>query len=629
MRQHPHATTESADSSASDDESADDEPSLDHSGTPGSRFVGDLNPKCVFMTATSPDSNMTSTHDDIGVWLATKATQDTKRRSRRGSYHRFAPTVQQTFLPYLEDECVSLLPPQADLEALCSIYFKKVHPLLPAVDEIEFGTMQDSEPEKIMLQQTMCLVAATDPVAKDHLRLPSFPYVMTYSEFGQRISAAIKTALDINLVTDKIVLIQTLALLTFHMEGPDGGEISAANCALAVHYAQTVGLHIGRSRRGPRREYSETLFCCVWALDRLNAAFHGRPVLIHEHDLSINLQACIAKQTHAFRIFLQVIALLDKVITLYRPTTDLSVTGWEEGFPGFEELVADDGGCHVDPPVLGSFDPTRSDTKEKSTNFQHAATIETLYHAVAILSCRARSSHEAPRSTASSVRQSLSATRVTSVVGQEFNNQLSMLPIIPYAVSLSLSVAYRELRNSKIPMYRSRARALLQKNCSLLRELGGTFWSAEAMARLGEKTLKEMDRVYSSITGLRIGKQRQLSNASAGPAVSCTYPEGTATASSPIRASFSPGMGTGIASSDVTPGQQMAVQFNSPSQFDDRTRSMWSESFVVEQAATLMSSMTEIDIFSQFDSNFDLEGIDAVLAGNLSLSFPINYERII
>jgi len=26
------------------------------------------------------------------------------------------------------------------------------------------------------------------------------------------------------------------------------------------------------------------VFCCVWALDKLNAAFHGRPVLVHERD---------------------------------------------------------------------------------------------------------------------------------------------------------------------------------------------------------------------------------------------------------------------------------------------------------------------------------------------------------
>jgi hypothetical protein len=128
------------------------------------------------------------------------------------------------------------------------------------------------------------------------------------------------------------------------------------------------------------------------------------------------------------------------------------------------------------------------------------ATLETFYHAVAILSCRGESRDLAARSSSAQVRQSLSAARITSIAGQEFHDQLSMIPIVPYAVSLSLSVAYQNLRHTKVPMYQERARGQIQANCDLLRELGNIFWSASLMADMGEEIVREMDRVSNSLT---------------------------------------------------------------------------------------------------------------------------------
>src|SRR5947209_4918888 len=123
---------------------------------------------------------------------------------------------------------------------------------------------------------------------------------------------------------------------------------------------------------------------------------------------------------------------------------------------------------------------TRGQTAEglRSLTSFLQATIETLYHAVAMLSCRSQSLQEPPRSSASYVRQSLSAARVTTIVGEEFHGQLSLLPIVPYAVSLSLRISYRDLRLSKAPIFRTRARRQLLANCAILRELGNIFWSA-------------------------------------------------------------------------------------------------------------------------------------------------------
>lgn len=86
------------------------------------------------------------------------------------------------------------------------------------------------------------------------------------------------------------------------------------------------------------------------------------------------------------------------------------------------------------------------------------------------------------------------------MVGNECYKQLVLLPFVPYAVSLSLSVVYRDLRHSKIPMHRARSRKALEANCRILESLGEIFWSAAAMANMGNLTLKELDRVYSTVS---------------------------------------------------------------------------------------------------------------------------------
>jgi hypothetical protein len=128
------------------------------------------------------------------------------------------------------------------------------------------------------------------------------------------------------------------------------------------------------------------------------------------------------------------------------------------------------------------------------------ASIEVLYHAVAILSCHPISDGSDRQMLSSRrTRQIWSAERATALVGREFRDQLVPLPFIPYAVSLSLSVSYRELRRSKIPTHRARARSEMEVNCRVLEELGEISGSAAIMAEMGSITLKELDRVCTSV----------------------------------------------------------------------------------------------------------------------------------
>lgn len=119
--------------------------------------------------------------------------------------------------------------------------------------------------------------------------------------------------------------------------------------------------------------------------------------------------------------------------------------------------------------------------------------MELYYHCVAILSCRYKLTESLDGTRISSIRQGLAAVRIYSIVAVECDNQLPPHPIVPYAISLSMGVSYRQLRSSKLITHFNRAKASLEACCFLLEKMSPQWYSAEAMARLGRKALHQMD----------------------------------------------------------------------------------------------------------------------------------------
>jgi hypothetical protein len=126
-----------------------------------------------------------------------------------------------------------------------------------------------------------------------------------------------------------------------------------------------------------------------------------------------------------------------------------------------------------------------------------------------MLSFRTKTSEDWQRSSLAYIRQSLASLRVSSGTNDEVLHQLVLFPFVPYAVSLSLSVAYRVMRHSKVSIYRARARSDIQSNCVILSKLGDFFWSAATMATMGQLTIKEMDRVAAVVTSSERCRSRQ------------------------------------------------------------------------------------------------------------------------
>ncbi|KAJ4982960.1 hypothetical protein SVAN01_11560 [Stagonosporopsis vannaccii] len=530
----------------------------------GARFIGDMNPEGVFFaTADTEVRQKVSTRGSIGVWLAEHGGQPSRLADRctvplpRPSLFRgFRPAIRRAIMPILEEECLSTIPPVAHRNALRAAYFEKFHPLLPVVNKSTFQSLPSQGLSRLLLDQGMCLVASMDSSLRHHLYLSDGSAVLSCKDFGHRLLATMRTSIEIGWVTEKVLLVQLLALMSLFQEGPDGCENSLLTLGRAVQHLHSLGFHLRMEVENTHWDHAGTLFCCVWLLDRLSAASQGRPVLMHERDISRSMQQCFDAQDPSFRLVLRIGTLLDEVVTLYRP--DCADTRFAHDFVLFEDLAVECQATALPPHLL--------------------ATIEVFYHAVAILSCHPisdGSDHQV--SSSRRTRQFWSAERATALVGHEFHDQLVPLPFIPYAVSLSLSVSYRELRRNRIPTHRARARNGMEVNCRILKELGRISGSAATMARTGSMTLKELDRVCTSV---KDDEQRRMFD-------------------------------------DHSERHAESVQEQVPAAMSACTDTEAALTIPHDFDVYYFSDMPGLDPFDMFDPNFNLESVDTFLEGHL------------
>jgi hypothetical protein len=118
--------------------------------------------------------------------------------------------------------------------------------------------------------------------------------------------------------------------------------------------------------------------------------------------------------------------------------------------------------------------------------------LEIFYNIVAILTCRAGDA-----TTLSYQRRATAAARIQEIVtARDKDLHIPPLPLVPYAVSLSLTVAYRLLRDSKSTAEVRSAKADLSYRCEVLEKLSARWSSAAAMAKIGRKALKSIERPF-------------------------------------------------------------------------------------------------------------------------------------
>ncbi|RAH65851.1 transcription factor domain-containing protein [Aspergillus aculeatinus CBS 121060] len=440
-----------------------------HKSSHTERFVGDLNPEAVIHEKLD-FANGIQLRDRIGLWVSSSSVQtceehishseSTPAHDAPGHHspgaRSTASLLHQQSKPALK-ACERL--PDSTRNHLLPIYFTKLNHMLPLVDPDCLLSAHARDSISVFLERAVCLVAAKDRAAEPYLRLCEEVQVMTSRQFCSEIYGELVNAMNVGLEADRITRIHILTLMSLHCEGYEGAESASMHLCQAIHQAQTVGLHLYRPGRRPE-DSLPSLFWCLWTLDRMHACLGGRPVFMSERDIGIGKPRVDHFATKsAFDIWFAISDLRSTVISFYRPASDHTV-GWEADLP---RLRASQG----------------------------IGLLELYYHAVGILSCRYRLSHPADLSKPSYVRQGLAAVRIHSIVATECSGSLPPLPIIPYAITLSMGVSYQQFRSSKLITHLNQARAGLEASCVLLERVSAYWSAAEAMGRLGRKALHQ------------------------------------------------------------------------------------------------------------------------------------------
>lgn len=300
------------------------------------------------------------------------------RRHKRSTVTPGAATLSDLIMPHVEAYCLTVLPPEAEYRRLETIFYTKIHPLFPAIPS-SLVSPERTDATVVLYKQAICLAAAADPSSAPYLRLclpgqqevPKRP--LTTQTFHKHLSSAIRLelSLDVVLVPDRVSLIRILSLVSMFIQPAtaDEADIASELQGRAIQHVETLGLHLrgyrsvqpreGQEREGHKgRDEADdilSLFLAVWALDRINAAVYGRPCLLHERDLRQDLNESIAKQEPCFRVFLNLVQQLDKIIHLYRPAIDVpDARKIDIDVPVLEDLLVEAGATKLPSALIGA-----------------------------------------------------------------------------------------------------------------------------------------------------------------------------------------------------------------------------------------------------------------------------------
>jgi len=248
-------------------------------GSTAQRFISDLHPEARFLERNPTDAAYprAKATDSVGVWVDRHEWEELIRQ--RDAANASSEVLSQTS----GDAAPGIVsrPHSTQLAGLIDVYFRKIHPMLPIVNEDEFRQSHANGllPEPYV--HALCLVAAKDKDAEPHLQQPGGQAVLFPREFCKSLYASVRGALSAPVRYDKVMLIRMYALLSLHSEGSEGAEDASLCLTQAMHHIQTLGLHLGQQASLSTRNARpmKQLFWSVWTLDRFNAAINGRYVI--------------------------------------------------------------------------------------------------------------------------------------------------------------------------------------------------------------------------------------------------------------------------------------------------------------------------------------------------------------
>ncbi|KGO51286.1 Transcription factor, fungi [Penicillium expansum] len=445
----------------------------DASGSPPTpRFVGDLNPEARLLDEHhSPEDVQETNPRKVGVWIQPGPNNKCGNTDNTG----FAPTQYSSpkrGLGRLQYPISDLLSDNT-IKVLSGFYFANIHPIIPLLDEEEYWQSLSRGTIPMPLVHVVCLLAAKDNGAEKHLKLLQCrDTLVPVRKFCNQLYVSLSTLSRHTM--KKTTMMRVLGLLSLHQEGSDGVEEASGCIAQAIHYAQSLALHLPRPNDGDG-DLKRT-FWCLWTLDRLNAATNSRPCVMADMDIAVSELTPQESGFAAFNVLFRIAQMLNKVIGLYRPKLEEAYSGWDSDFPGFEHIMNEMDAWSLDPSTI--------------------ATLHLFFLATSILAHRLKTITTLPSPTPARLRQQLSAIQVIRYMQDPIRRDaLHPFPIVVYATSLALSVSYQQLRYSRIFSDQEDARQDFNTGCEVLQELRRKWGSADAMAALANRISGAVDQL--------------------------------------------------------------------------------------------------------------------------------------
>jgi hypothetical protein len=184
------------------------------------------------------------------------------------------------------------------------------------------------------------LVACKTEQAAPFLRLRDNGPLLEPLSFAKTLYNGLDAAVRADLELDRFANIQILALMSLHNDGLGGFEEASAHLSQAIHEAWVLNLHFYLPGR-TALEQSTLLWWTLWSLDRINAILQASPLMIADRDIDLARPPLDSEYKHqVLTISLRLGDVLDKVIEVYRPTSDPGLIGWDDDFPSWADICA-------------------------------------------------------------------------------------------------------------------------------------------------------------------------------------------------------------------------------------------------------------------------------------------------
>lgn len=415
-------------------------------------------------------------------------------------------TTQQQLNPHLHAYLASIdafsMPLRPNRDALIKIYFETVQSILPIVEKEPFLRLHSMGQAPTLLLHAVMLAAARHQSARLFLGDES------PRQFCASTAAKIRALMFAEVEQDKLTLVRTYALLSLHAEGPDGLDLSCSDLGKAIHYAVSLGIHNDRScnphmshevreQTAPvlqAKTASEILslrllWWSLWCMDRISACVNARPLVLNSEDVGIppiypHEHGHLAQMIHHC-------CKLEQVIHMYRPLVDSSQSLPHSQFSS---------SSHTRGPL--EFPPILNDVSQLEDNMTNpASAIFALLHYTAVtLAYKRLHANEdanidrrAKRTKYSTFHHSSSDAILLNLAGSIIQvisicDQIIPLPLIPYCLSLTLTVFLRTYPSSD-----TKTGASWQTSCRLLEKLSDRWWVAGVMGSMGRNLFKNLE----------------------------------------------------------------------------------------------------------------------------------------